>query len=60
MAKLLDVSMDWLMGEDEKMSEDANFWKNRAEEAEKKLATLKTGVATLSKTISGLSKIITE
>ncbi len=60
MAKILDVSMDWLMGEDEKISNAANYWKHRAEEAEAKLASFRAGMKTLSKTVSSLSNLMTD
>lgn len=59
LAKMLGVSMNWLMGDDEDQETVAK-WKHRAEEAEARLSAFRSGMKTLSKTVSSLSNLLTD
>lgn len=65
-SKMLGTSMNWLMGDDDDQ-ETVTRWRNRAEEAERKLKqmqagiqTLGDGIETIGSTLSNLAKILTK
>lgn len=58
MARILDVSMDWLMGYGNEKDSANMDYKKRALEAEKKLEAMQKGMKTLTDSLSGLTKAV--
>lgn len=58
MANSLGVSMEWLLTGENQSGEVS--WKHRAEEAEARLSAFRSGMKTLTKTVSSLSNLLTE